>query len=550
MTSVVEYVLSRLYDLGIRDIFGVPGDYAFPIEDAVCADPRLRWVGNCNELNAAYAADGYARIQGMAALSTTFGVGELSALNGIAGAYAESLPLFHLVGMPASAVQAAGKLVHHTLGDGDFSHFAHASAAFVCASAILTPENCVVELARLIDAALRYRKPVYIGIPCDYAVMPINTSTVPLSTPLHSDPQVLAEVSARIVERLKQSQQACALPGIYLTRHQVRQAAQNLIEAANLCFATMIMDKGVLDESHPNYIGMYNGQLLNPEVRDFVESCDCVLLMGTLLSDFNSGGFTARLDPTRCITLMPESVRIGATEYLQVRMEDVLNAVVQQVSPLPRPTEAPQPQPLAAVNASGAINASYLYARWQQMLRPHDIVVAETGTVSMGLSFALLPPGASFHNQTLWGAIGWATPAALGCALASPTQRTLLLSGEGAHQLTVQEISQFARHGVKPIIFILNNDGYLIERLLCQDGEADYNNLVPWQYAQLPQALGCQGWFCARVTTCEALDEAIRHAEQCDRGAYIEVITGEYVAPPLAEKMHHAMASLYHDHAG
>ncbi|WP_370546176.1 thiamine pyrophosphate-binding protein [Edwardsiella tarda] len=545
MTSVIEYVLSRLYDLGIRDIFGVPGDYSFPIEDAVCADPRLRWIGNCNELNAAYAADGYARLHGLAALSTTFGVGELSALNGIAGAYAESLPLFHLVGMPASGVQAAGKLVHHTLGDGNFTHFAQASAAVVCASTILTPENCVAEMERLIDAALRYRKPVYIGIPSDYAVMPFS-ATATSSTPLRSDPQALAEVSARIVERLQQSQQACALPGIYLTRHQVRQEAQTLIDAANLCFATMVMDKSVLDESHPNYIGMYNGHLLNPEVRDFVERCDCVLLMGTLLSDFNTGGFTARLDPSHCITLLPESVRIGTTEYHQVLLKDVLNAVAQQISPLPRPANAPRPQPLAPVNASGAITAPYLYARWQQMLRPNDILVAETGTVSMGLSFALLPRGASFHNQTLWGAIGWATPAALGTAIAAPTQRTILISGEGSHQLTVQEISQFARHGLKPLIFILNNDGYLIERLLCQDGEASYNDLAQWQYAQLPPALGCQGWFCARVSTCEALDEAIRHAEHCDSAAYIEVITGEYVASPLAEKMHQAMASLYH----
>src|ERR1700680_2740274 len=103
--TVIQHVLSRLRDIGIKDVFGVAGDFAFPIGDAVCSDPNLRWIGSCNELNAAYAADGYARVHGKAALSTTYGVGELSAINGIAGAYAEYLPVFHLVGMPASRVQ-------------------------------------------------------------------------------------------------------------------------------------------------------------------------------------------------------------------------------------------------------------------------------------------------------------------------------------------------------------------------------------------------------------------------------------------------------------
>ena len=161
--TVIQHVLSRLHDLGVKDVFGVPGDYAFPINDAVCSDSRLRWIGCCNELNAAYAADGYARIRGMAALSTTYGVGELSAINGIAGAYAEHLPIFHLVGMPASTVQAAHGRVHHTLGNGEFDLFHKMTEPVVCARAIMTPDNCVAETERLIAAALYHRRPVYMA---------------------------------------------------------------------------------------------------------------------------------------------------------------------------------------------------------------------------------------------------------------------------------------------------------------------------------------------------------------------------------------------------
>jgi indolepyruvate decarboxylase len=164
--TVIQHVLSRLHELGVTDVFGVPGDYAFPINDAVCADSRLRWIGSCNELNGAYAADGYARIRGVSALNTTYAVGELSAINGIGGACAEHLPIFHLVGMPATSVQKAHGLVHHTLGNGEFDLFRKMSEAVVCAQAIMTPDNCVSETERLIAAALLHRRPVYTPASC------------------------------------------------------------------------------------------------------------------------------------------------------------------------------------------------------------------------------------------------------------------------------------------------------------------------------------------------------------------------------------------------
>jgi indolepyruvate decarboxylase len=163
----------------------------------------------------------------------------------------------------------------------------------------------------------------------------------------------------------------------------------------------------------------------------------------------------------------------------------------------------------------------------------------------MGLGFALMPKGATFHNQTLWGSIGWATPAAFGAAVAAPDRRTVLVTGDGSHQLTVQEISQFPRLGLKPIIFVLNNDGYLIERLLCKDPAIAYNDIAPWHYADLPHAFGCDDWMTARVTTCAELDEAMAKAAKAQTGVYIEVVTDAYAASPLALKLHDAMRALY-----
>ena len=542
--AVIQHVLSRLHDIGIKDIFGVAGDFVFPVLDTICSDQRFRFVGDCNELNAAYAADGYARIRGLAALSTTFGVGELSAINGVVGSYAEHLPIFHLVGMPASRVQTARRLVHHTLGNGEFDLFYKMTEPVVCARAIMTPENCVAETERLIAAALYHRRPVYMAFPTDYANMPVVGNAASVAEP-ETDPIALEHAVDAIVGAVSRSHTACILPGILVARCGLQQEATAVVDASSLPFATMFMDKCVLDEAHPNYIGMYDGRLMNEQVRAFVESCDCVLGIGAMLTDFNSGSFTSAIDRSKSINITHHSVRVGTAVYNNIAMRDVLVALAKK---LPRMhVDAPKAHGLGEPvgRPNDKITVQYLYPRWEQMLRRGDILIAETGTSSMGLGFAKMPTGSTFHNQTLWGAIGWATPAAFGAALAAPNRRAILVTGEGSHQLTVQEVSQFHRFGLKPLIFVLNNNGYLIERLLCKDPDIYYNDVVQWHFDKLPEALGCDGWFTARVTTCGELDRAIQEAEACGTGAYIEVVTDKYAASPLAQKLHESIETLY-----
>lgn len=544
--TVIEYVLSRLQEIGITDVFGVAGDYAFPIEDAVCENKSMRWIGNCNELNASYAADGYARIKGAAALSTTFGVGELSALNGIAGAYAEHLPIFHLVGMPASGVQKNHRLVHHTLGNGDFDVFYQMSQHLSCAHAIFTPENCIAETERLITAALQERRPVYLGFPSDYAVMPViadKNTNKPL-IPKSNSKSLSAAVDA-ILAKLNSSTQACFIPGILTTRLGLAQQVQTLIDKTGLPYTTMFMDKAILSESNPSYIGLYNGHLMNPKVAEFVESCDCLIGIGAVLTDFNSGSFTAKINSENFINILPDHVIVGSAVYPQIYMKDVISQLNALAPTLNHKGIQAQGLGSPIQGEQNKITAEYLYPRLESLFREDDIIIAETGTASMGLGFALLPKNAQFHNQTLWGSIGWATPAAFGAAIAEPNRRIILVTGEGSHQLTAQEISQFARFNLKPIIFVLNNDGYLIERLLCKDPEAYYNDLPQWNYAQLPDALGCENWYCQRVSRCDELDAAINTAQSSGNAAYIEVVMDRYASSELAKKLGESVSSLY-----
>jgi indolepyruvate decarboxylase len=545
--TVVEHVLRRLKELGIREVFGVPGDFSFGITDAVINDPELRWIGASNELNAAYAADGYARVKGCAALSTAFGVGELSALNGVAGSYTEHLPVIHLAGMPNTKTQRERRLVHHTLGKGEFDVFMKMAQPAACASAILTPENTVAEMDRLVAAAISHRRPVYIGIPADCANAPLpewscNFGQTPAPV---TDQAALQEAVAAIAEKLDRAKTAAILAGYLILRLGCQDQALALVEATGLPFATMFMDKTALDETHPQYIGMYDGRIMNPDIREFIEGCDCVLNLGALWSDLNTGAFTANIDPAKMVAVMHHHLRVGRAIFPNIEMCDALAAltgkVTQKQVPAPKVRGLGEPQ-----GASGdKISPDYLYPRWEQFFRPGDLVIAETGTVSMGLAFALMPQGAVFHNQTLWCSIGWGTPAALGAALAAPQKRTILITGEGAHQMTMQEIGQFCRYGLKPIIFVLNNQGYLIERLLCKEPLAAYNDLASWNYTQLPPALGCGDWFCARVATNGELEAAMERAAACGTGAYIEVMTDMMAASPMAQKLHESIQTLY-----
>lgn len=190
--TVSIYLLDRLHELGIEHIFGVPGDYNLSFLDDVIAHKNLEWIGNCNELNAAYAADGYARIKGVAALITTFGVGELSAINGIAGSYAENVPVIKITGTPTTNVMENGELVHHTLGDGKFDHFSNMYREITVAQTNLTPEHAAEEIDRVLRACWNEKRPVHINLPIDVHNKPINKPTESLlNNPILSNKEAL-----------------------------------------------------------------------------------------------------------------------------------------------------------------------------------------------------------------------------------------------------------------------------------------------------------------------------------------------------------------------
>jgi len=538
---VAEYVLQRLAMLGIDRIFGVPGDYAFSIDDAAERVPGLSWVGCANELNAAYAADGYARIRGAAILSTTYGVGELSAINGVMGSKAHRLPVFHLVGMPSERIQRLGLVTHHNLGDTVYDRFMPISAAAACVSARLTADNCVEELERVIREALRQSMPAYVVISEVEGTMPV------LGTPVTGGPlasikrqrSVPAEREAAvgtILARIEAARRPVAIVTSLVARYGLRDRATEFIRRANLPVAVTPNDKGAVDESLPSFIGLYNGGHSSPPaVAEAVTTADLVLdIGGMVLNDISTGFWTALPSPDRVVSVHDNWVRAGDKVFVNVAIDDVLDSLVGEVKASAGSVPIRmEPLPLGG-QAADRLSSEHFYPRLERWLRAGDTLVVETGTCMLYANRMLLPAGVGVEEQGLWGSIGWATPACLGIALAKTAGRTVLVTGDGSHQLTLNELAVMGRYGVKPVIFVLNNGLYGIEDVVSERGHA-YDDLAAVRYHLLPEAFGCRNWLTARVGTVAELDEVLRRITGHDGAAYVEVLIPNEESQPLPD---------------
>ncbi|ODA83411.1 hypothetical protein RJ55_01925 [Drechmeria coniospora] len=507
--DVAEYLFRRLYELGVRSVHGVPGDYNLVALDYL-PQCGLKWVGSVNELNAAYAADGYARINKMAALITTFGVGELSAINGVAGAYSEQIPVVHIVGCPSTISQRDGMLLHHTLGNGDFNVFANMSAGISCDVAKL---NNPSEVAAQIDHALHQcwvrSRPVYIMLPTDTVQAKIEGSR--LRTPLdlsecQNEPEREDYVVDVVLKYLVSAKRPVILVDACAIRHRVLDEVHGLVDKTNLPVFVTPMGKGAVNEQHPNYGGVYAGVgSYPPKVKELVESSDLILSIGALKSDFNTAGFSYRTSQLHTIDFHSDHCIARYSTYPGVRMKGVLRKVIDRVD---ASKLAAQPSPSAwkdvEVKADGSetITQAWLWPRIGEFLVENDIVVTETGTSNFGIWDTKFPKGVTALSQVLWGSIGWSVGACQGAALATRDagrhRRTILFVGDGSFQLTAQEVSTMIRHGLTPIIFVLCNDGYTIERFI-HGMEAEYNDIWKWNYKNVVDVFGGQET-CRKIT--------------------------------------------------
>ncbi|EDQ3585743.1 alpha-keto acid decarboxylase family protein [Salmonella enterica] len=539
--TVADYLLDRLAGCGIGHLFGVPGDYNLQFLDHVIDHPTLRWVGCANELNAAYAADGYARMSGAGALLTTFGVGELSAINGIAGSYAEYAPVLHIVGAPCSAAQQRGELMHHTLGDGDFRHFYRMSQAISAASAILDEQNACFEIDRVLGEMLAARRPGYIMLPADVAKKTAIPPTQALALPVH-EAQSGVETAFRYHARqcLINSRRIALLADFLAGRFGLRPLLQRWMAETPIAHATLLMGKGLFDEQHPNFVGTYSAGASSKEVRQAIEDADRVICVGTRFVDTLTAGFTQQLPAERTLEIQPYASRIGETWFNLPMAQAVstLRELCLECAFAPPPTRsAGQPVRID----KGELTQESFWQTLQQYLKPGDIILVDQGTAAFGAAALSLPDGAEVVVQPLWGSIGYALPAAFGAQTACPDRRVILIIGDGAAQLTIQEMGSMLRDGQAPVILLLNNDGYTVERAI--HGAAQrYNDIASWNWTQIPPALNAaQQAECWRVTQAIQLAEVLERLARPQRLSFIEVMLPKADLPELLRTVTRAL---------
>jgi len=524
--TVSRYLINRLKEIGINHLFGVPGDYVLDFLDEVMDSP-VQWVGTCNELNAGYAADGYARLNGAGAAVVTYSVGGLSIINAVAGAFAEHVPLIVISGAPPARRRESQAMVHHLV-----SHYYLQLEIFkkiTTDAAILTdPGTAPEEIDRVLLNSLTRKLPAYLELPADIALAPCRqpgkwSFTV---SPVDSDEESLAESISEAAQMLDHASHPLILTGVELLRFGLGEEALRLIETTEVPFATMLSSKSVLPELHPQFVGMYQGGWSRETVRRQVEDSDCLVSLGVWITDLDTGLFTMNLDQRRMITVGGGNVRIGHHFYHHVQLKDFIQRLTTEVRPrsylVSHPVESYRPRQHFVPEPAGALTAKRFYECLNDHLDDQMILLAEPGDAFCAAPEFHIEEAQNFIVQSYYSSIGFCTPAALGVALACPTKRPVVLTGDGAFQMTAQEISTLIRERCPALVLIINNDGYLIERRLHQDGS--YNNIQMWQYAKLPEVFdGGSFAIGIRVTTEEELDQAMKiAAREKDKFVLIE----------------------------
>lgn len=539
--TVGGYLAARLAQLGAHHLFGLPGDYNLSLLDEMLAGGAVHWVGSTNELNGAYAADGYARVaRGPAALITTYGVGELSALNGIAGSFAEDVPVVHVVGMPTRAAMARGAPLHHSFLDGEFRRFERMSREVTAAQAVLEPHTAAADIDRVLRVALETSKPVYIGVPLDVATVTLDAAAADaLDVPLGIAPSEAAGIEqfrTALAQRLSVEDEVCVLAGPRVHRRGLEHLVAELAELPGVRVASQAGSKALLDEDHPASLGTYMGaNTMAVQARRTVDEASLLVMAGAVQSDFTTGFFTHRYDPAAAVELGIDQARIGYAVYPRVRLEDSLRVLHEEVEKAGFPTAAPvtlAPPAPAPDGDDEALDQQRFWALLQHWIAPGSTVIADAGTAFYGALDLRLPPESDLLGQPVWSSIGFTLPATLGAGLARADRRPVLLIGDGAAQLTATELGTLHARGVRPVVFLLNNGGYTVERVI-QSPEATYQDIVAWDWTNLPAALGAADVDTATARTTGELRAVLARSTDPGRSLFVEVVLPPRDAPRL-----------------
>jgi indolepyruvate decarboxylase len=506
--TIGRYLIQRLQDHGIGHVFGIPGDFVLQFY-GMLQDSPIGVIGCTREDNAGYAADAYARVHGLGAVCVTYCVGGLSLCNSIAGAFAEKSPIIVISGAPGMDERRANPLLHHRVRD--FGTQREVFEKITVANAALEdPLIAFREIDRCFEAAVRYKRPVYLELPRDRVHATCPYPHVPRSEALASDKNALREALAEAQRTINQCKKPVLVVGVELHRFGLSDAVVKFAERNSIPMVGTLLGKSVVSEKHPLYLGIYEGAMCREELRQYVEESDCVIMLGAFLTDIDMGIFTAHLDPGKCIYSTSEETRISHHHFHDILVSDFVKGLAKLDLKAPKRPLLPRPKcadEKFVLKARDKVTSARLFGRLNDLLDDTMVVVADVGDCLFGAADLTICRKTEFISPAYYTSMGFAIPASIGVSVAAPDRRPIVLVGDGAFQMTCMELSTAVRHNFNPIVIVLNNKGYTTERFL-QDGP--FNDILNWNYHRMPDLLG-GGWG-FEVRTEGELDQALNAA--------------------------------------
>jgi indolepyruvate decarboxylase len=512
--SIGEYLIQRLHAHGVRHVFGIPGDYVLGFYDLLCKS-KLALVNTCDEQGAGFAADAYARVRGLGVVCVTYCVGGLKIANTTAEAFAEKSPVVIISGAPGMKEREKNPLLHHKVREFDTQKKVFEQLT-IAATVLSDPQTAFQEIDRVLHAAMRFKRPVYIELPRDRVFVPGIPHHKTPEFHERSDAKSLRAALAEAETMINKARQPVILADVEVHRFGLQKLVLALVKRTGIPFAATVLGKSVIGEQHPAYLGVYEGAMGRDDVRRYVEESDCVIMLGAFMTDINLGIYTAHLDPARSIYATSEKLSIRYHTYEEVRFKDFLCGLVRlklrrrNFGKIPRPVQLNGELRLekGSPRSWRPLTVKRLFQRLNGFLSGKFMVVADVGDALFGATDLFIREHTEFLSPAYYTSMGFAVPASVGAQLANPRLRPLVLVGDGAFQMTGMELATVARYGLNPVIVVLNNKGYGTERHI-QDGP--YNDLWPWNYSRLPEVLGAGRAFL--VKTEGDLEQALTEAQ-------------------------------------
>jgi TPP-dependent 2-oxoacid decarboxylase len=552
--NVGNYLIQRLYDHDVRHIFGVPGDFVLGFYQELIQSNKLKVINTCDEQGAAFAADAYARINGLGVVCVTYCVGGLKIVNATAQAFAEKSPVVVISGAPGIKERRKNPLLHHKVRDFDTQQkiFEHITVDSVL---IDNPRTAAKDIDRVLSSATRYKRPVYIELPRDKVSIPIYqeqyvdpsttySKTAKIEEECETDMDSMQEALAEATAMINSSKQPVIIAGVEIHRFGLQDKLLRLTYKTNIPVVATVLSKSVISEDHPSYLGVYEGAMGHQSVREYVESSDCLILLGALMTDINFSISPTPIEQSKSIYVTSEKLSIKYHNFENVLLQDFLISLIE--APLER-------KDFVLVEKQGNIknnNKHFSAARNQKItvkrlferlnfsITDNRIVIADVGDSLFGALDLTVHGQTDFLSPAYYCSMGFAVPAAIGAQLASPTLRPIVIVGDGAFQMTGMEISTIIRFALNPIIIILNNNGYGTERPML---DGPFNDILPWNYYRIPEIIGHGKGFV--IETEDQLEESLSAAERiyskdlCILDVHLDIHDGSPALQRLTESL-------------